>query len=131
MCKSAVQNFNARSVNQISNQFDQINAALDGSVTTWFMTHRPTWGLARQKDGVNTLINATLQSALRMTSAGSLPAPVTLAFGGHMHRYETLTFSDGGPPQIVIGNSGVELTTHDPKGDIAACWCLCRQSEMV
>jgi hypothetical protein len=102
------------------NQFDQIDAALDGSVTTWFMTHRPTWGLARQKDGVNTLINTTLQSALRMTSSGALPAPVTLAFGGHMHRYETLTFSDGGPPQIVIGNSGVELVTDDPKGDIAA-----------
>lgn len=102
-----------------SDQFEQISAALDEDGTTWIMTHRPIWGLAKQKDGINTIVNVMLQSALAMTGSGELPTMVTLSLSGHMHRFETLTFTDGGVPQIVIGNSGVELASSDPKGDIA------------
>lgn len=100
-------------------QFEKINQEINSGSATWIVTHRPIWGLAKQKDGLNTVINQTLQSALTATRSKKLPTSVSLSLAGHMHRFETLTFSDGGIPQIIIGNSGVELIKADPQGNIA------------
>ena len=34
-----------------------------------------------------------------------------------MHRYESLTFQGTRPPQVIIGDSGVELSTGGPQGN--------------
>ena len=73
------------------------------------VTHRPIWGVTQLTVETDTTINQTLQTALAGTGSGELPAPVTLSLAGHIHRFETLTFPQGGPPQIIVGNSGVKL----------------------
>ena len=102
-------------------QFDTLQTLTADETTTWVMTHRPLWGVKKESetsgDTTFSIINQTLQTALRQTRRGALPSAVTLSLCGHMHRYESLTFSDGRPPQVVIGNSGVKLDTKPPIGD--------------
>ncbi len=92
-------------------QFEQVTAS---STRTWIMTHRPIWGVY---DTDETAANVTMQTALSQTSNGALPAGVSLSLSGHMHQYESLTFPPGRPPQVVIGNSGVALASHEAQGD--------------
>jgi hypothetical protein len=82
-----------------------------GDKLIWMMTHRPIWGY--QKTDEPTL-NQMLQTALYNTGSKALPSSVGLSLAGHMHVYESLTFASPGtrPPQIVVGNSGVSLSSH-------------------
>ncbi len=103
---------------QYSNQYQQLqNQASQqqaGNKPTWLVSHRPLWGY--QEEGSPTL-NQMLQIALEKTPTGTLPADVSLSLAGHMHIYESLSFlsnsnlSNKRPPQIIIGNSGVSLST--------------------
>lgn len=92
-----------------SQQYQQLeNHAPD--LPVWIMTHRPIWGF--QKTSSPTL-NQMLQAALANSPAKKLPASVELVLAGHMHIYESLSFLGDGsrPPQIVVGNSGVSLSS--------------------
>lgn len=71
---------------------------------TWFLTHRPIWGIGR-----NFTLNETLQRALAEGANGRLPAGIDLALSGHMHIFEALSFSDDRPPQLVVGTGGTAL----------------------
>ena len=105
---------------QYRNQFKQIASRLDAHSPAWLVTHRPIWGVTQRTVESGTTINQTLQTALAGTGSGKLPAPVILSLAGHIHRFETVTFRDGGPPQIIIGNSGVKLAKGSPRGTIPA-----------
>ena len=90
---------------------------------TWLVMHRPIWGVGSQKPdqadatppfpGQIEVINKTLQHALRIANGGkqSQPPSVELVLAGHQHRFQTLTFGSGRPPQVIIGNSGIVLTS--------------------
>jgi Calcineurin-like phosphoesterase len=101
-------------------QFEQIALLLNSGRPAWLVTHRPIWGVTHQSEKSATTINQTLQTALARTHSGELPTTVTLSLAGHIHRFETITFPQGGPPQIIVGNSGVTLAKGSPKGTIPA-----------
>lgn len=85
-------------------QFERIgDLARPGS---WFVTHRPLWGLAPDKGGTEfDSLNATLQAA----SGNSLPADIDLSVSGHVHFAEILDFAGDRQSQIVVGTGGTEL----------------------
>ena len=76
---------------------------------SWLVTHRPLWGIGRpdevaERDRVITL-NATLQAA----SAQTLASGIQLVLSGHIHLFQALSFHNGWPPQLIVGNSGTAL----------------------
>jgi hypothetical protein len=86
-------------------------AAIDGLARedALLLTHRPMWGFGHEgvQDGMEVLFedNPTLQAA----SDSVLPSGVRAVLSGHIHLLELLSFDGPRPPQLVIGNSGVEL----------------------
>jgi hypothetical protein len=79
-------------------------AAMAPKPGTWFLSHRPVWGI-----GHSFALNRTLQVALATAAGGRLPAGITLALSGHMHIFEALSFSDDRPPQLIVGTGGTAL----------------------
>jgi Calcineurin-like phosphoesterase len=79
------------------------------SAEAWLLTHRPIWGIGQSdggKDGPSMFhANATLQAA----SAKGLAPFITLILSGHLHLFETLSFTTGRPPQLIVGNGGTAL----------------------
>jgi hypothetical protein len=73
------------------------------------LTHRPMWGFghAGVQNGMEVLFedNPTLQAA----SDSVLPSGVRAVLSGHIHLLELLSFDGPRPPQLVIGNSGVDM----------------------
>jgi hypothetical protein len=101
-------------------QFEAVQE-LAGDRLTWLIGHRPLWGADQgTSPGQFDVSNAALQQALRQSSAGSLPASVQLVLAGHMHRFEALSFKEGRPPQLVIGNSGTQLNDNPLAGPFTA-----------
>jgi hypothetical protein len=83
-------------------------ASLKPARGTWFLSHRPVWGIGR-----NFTLNQMLQQALK-ASDGKLPKGIDLALSGHMHIFELLSFADRRAPQLIVGTGGTLL---DPKID--------------
>jgi len=79
-------------------------ASLNPKPGTWFLSHRPIWGVGR---GFAT--NQTLQQALAKALNGRLPAGIELALSGHLHIFELLSFTDQRPPQLIVGTGGTAL----------------------
>jgi len=67
---------------------------------TWWVSHRPVWGIVK-----NSSLNATLQQALKAWN-GRLPDGIELALSGHIHSWQLLSFADGRSPQLIVGNGG-------------------------
>ncbi len=95
---------------------------------TWLMSHRPLWGVTGYETDKSTgctsadalgCVSQTLQAALKNGLGGVFPAAVKLLLAGHMHRFQSLTFSDGRPPLVVVGTSGVSLDTYPPVGSFS------------
>ncbi len=107
----------AYSGNELTGQYtDQYNSlAAEPGSDIWIMTHRPLWGYQKPSE---VPASKMLQVALANSTKTALPSSVTLSLAGHMHTYESLSFLNNSdrPPQVVIGNSGVELSKH-PKPD--------------
>ena len=57
-------------------QYEQLAAAVTAETTTWYMSHRPLWGVAVYSD--TSVVNVMLQTALKNTPAGALPSAVSL-----------------------------------------------------
>ena len=95
-------------------QFDQAAAlARDSEKPIWLLVHHPIWSAAHYPTipGIVSL-NATLQRALKLSLASSLPPSVALVLSGHVHEFQAITFDGERPPQLIIGNSGVALDTN-------------------
>ncbi|MCF6433915.1 metallophosphoesterase [Pseudoalteromonas sp. MMG022] len=105
---------------QYTAQFEQLNTFADSDNATWMMTHRPIWGL-NSATPLDTL-NIQLQTALAKTKQGVLPSQVELSLSGHMHIYQSVTFEQNSqrPPQIVVGNSGVSLSSDSGNESVTA-----------
>lgn len=85
-------------------QFAQIDKlARPGS---WFVTHRPLWGVAPDKGGKEfDGLNETLQAA----SGNELSPDIDLSVSGHVHLAEVLDFAGDRQSQIIVGTGGTEL----------------------
>ena len=110
-------------------QFKQIEKLIPSKNTTWFMTHRPIWGVTDYDPKISDkctsekqygCINQTLQAGIKHTM-GSLPDSVKLVLAGHMHRFQSLTSPNNNyPPQLIVGNGGVALAGSQPTGTFVA-----------
>ncbi len=104
--------------------------ATENSGPAWLMTHRPMWGVESYAAGTTTgcsannqlsCINQVMQASLETSLAGSLPENIELSIAGHMHHFQSLTFpSSPRPPQLIVGNGGVELSAYGPQGTFEA-----------
>lgn len=101
-------------------QLSQVRQLI-GEAPTWLLTHRPVWGVSAASEDASPgegyqILNQTLQQALRERSDAALPPAVRLVVSGHMHRFQSLAFAAGWPPQLIVGNGGVVLDTRAPIG---------------
>ncbi|MGH7802393.1 MAG: metallophosphoesterase family protein [Thermodesulfobacteriota bacterium] len=71
---------------------------------SWFVTHRPIWGVGEFDDEIFTT-NPTLQSS----TGNSLKAGINLVLSGHLHLFEMLRFNEERSPQFIVGNGGTKL----------------------
>jgi hypothetical protein len=98
-------------VDTYTQQFEAVATLAAGGKPLGLVGHRPLWGVdAAASPGAFEIVNAALQKGLRRSAGGSLPAAVELVLSGHMHRFEALSFQADRPPQLVVGNSGTELS---------------------
>lgn len=96
---------------------------------TWLMTHRPIWGVQSFDSDKSTTcqtsstngtqygcINQMMQQAIRNQATQALPPSIELVLTGHMHKFESVSFGDKRPANIVVGSSGVALSGSTPDG---------------
>lgn len=106
---SAVDDYNIEpaQVTEYTRQFGLINGMAKGA--SWVLLHDPMYvfGHAGDKDGKEQLFQD--QPTLQQASNNSFPASEQAFIGGHLHLFEVLSFGEGRPPQLVVGNSGTLL----------------------
>ncbi|HEY1729380.1 MAG TPA: metallophosphoesterase [Candidatus Baltobacteraceae bacterium] len=73
---------------------------------TWLLSHRPMWGVEGAIAGGALLLNKTLDAA----EGDPRTLPIDLSISGHVHLFETLTFADHRPPQVIVGTGGDTLS---------------------
>lgn len=82
----------------------------------WFVSHRPIW--------YDLLAPEVQPNAFQATLKRGLADRLQLAFGGHIHAFETLNFAAGAdranypsgrPAQVVVGGGGTQLEAFDPR----------------
>jgi hypothetical protein len=112
-------------------QMARLSALTDGADSTWLISHRPIWAVKDfrsakddtgcTEDNAEACINQTLQAALDRGADGALPSSVKLVLSGHMHRFQSVTFSKGDrPPTIVVGTGGTQLDAKNRVGGFEA-----------
>ncbi len=105
----------AYEVSRYMGQLSFVNALIhESGKPAWLVGHRPIWSLYQSSGSPPASENTTLQAALAATVAKGLDEQVKMVLSGHMHQFFSLTFQQGErPPQLVIGNSGVALSSND------------------
>jgi predicted phosphodiesterase len=78
---------------------------------TMLLTHKPAWGVMR---GPHNRVYGSSQT-YAAAAGDSLPEALQVVLSGHIHLFESLTFTNGGPGQLVIGNSGTILDRKLPE----------------
>ncbi|MEI6805437.1 MAG: metallophosphoesterase [Myxococcaceae bacterium] len=69
----------------------------------WLLLHEPIWGANVHKKILKTF-SPTMQEAFK-----SAPSEVELVLSGHVHFFQTVSFNDHLPNQVIVGTGGVEL----------------------
>ena len=102
-------------------QYRTVAGMLADGAPAWILTHRPIWGVVRKSKGGPAgdapygFINITQQIAVAAAFWSGLPSNVTAVLSGHMHRFQASGFAGRRPPQIVVGNGGMELSQVEPR----------------
>lgn len=78
---------------------------------TMLLTHKPAWGAMR---GPHNRVYGSSQT-YAAAAGESLPRALQVALSGHIHLFESLAFTNGGPGQFVVGNSGTILDRRLPE----------------
>ena len=89
-------------------QFERLaeHAANGTSAQTWFLSHRPMWGILQDTPSRTAMLNYTLQQA----SGNRLPSPISLLISGHEHLFQSNTFEESNvPPALLVGTGGAVL----------------------
>jgi predicted phosphodiesterase len=84
--------------------------AAAATAPTMLLTHKPAWAITR---GAHDRVYGSSQT-YAAAAGDSLPRALQVALSGHIHLFESLTFTNGGPGQLVIGNSGTILERKLP-----------------
>lgn len=99
------------------NQFKQVAtmAARPGVATTVFTNHHPILAFAPVAGSAPAPGNAALQSAMSsLNGQAYYPPGVTMAFHGHVHDFQAISFATNHPATIVTGNAGDNLDVALP-----------------
>lgn len=102
-------------------QYRTVADMLTDNTPTWIVTHRPIWGIVKKIKGGPSggepygFINVTQQAAIAAAFWAGLPSNVTAVLAGHMHRFQAIGFGRRRPPQLIVGNSGMELSQVEPQ----------------
>ncbi len=103
-------------------QYRQVADMLADGTPAWIVTHRPIWGVVKKLKGGPApgdvpygFINITQQAAIAAVFWSGLPSNVTAVLSGHMHRFQAIGFDGRRPPQLVVGNGGMELSQVQPQ----------------
>ena len=102
-------------------QYRTVADMIGDGTPTWLVTHRPIWGVVKRSKGGGAgdapygFVNITQQAAVAAVFWSGLPANVTAILSGHMHRFQAIGFGAHRPPQIVVGNGGMELSQVQPR----------------
>ncbi len=102
-------------------QYRTVADMIGDGTPTWLVTHRPIWGVVKSSKGGGAgdapygFVNITQQAAVAAVFWSGLPANVTAILSGHMHRFQAIGFGGHRPPQIVVGNGGMELSQVQPR----------------
>lgn len=115
-------------VNTWKGLFSQAGQLL-GSGNAFLLTHRPLWGLKSGTDSslkpscqgkkgeVPVAINSTLQAAYEQSGMKG----IKMVLSGHIHNFQLITYNSSSgispQPQLVVGDSGVKLSTPPPPED--------------
>ncbi len=91
-------------------ELEAIGAAA-ATAPTMLLTHKPAWAITR---GAHDHIYGSSQT-YAAAAGDSLPRALQVAISGHIHLFESLTFTNGGPGQLVVGNSGTMLERPLPR----------------
>lgn len=71
---------------------------------SWWLMHRPIWGLIKGPLGIPAGGNLNLMAAV---GDAGIPAPVSLMLAGHIHTFEAINYAGKHvPPQIIAGFGG-------------------------
>lgn len=86
---------------------------------TWWLLHRPIWGVIAGPLGIPVGGNRTMMAGL---GERDIPSPVELMLSGHIHAFQVFNY-DGPrrlPPQLVVGHGGdlLDVTPTNLRGAI-------------
>lgn len=111
--------------------------ASGNSSNAFLLTHRPLWGIKvpagknpagfcpapakKKKKTVLVAINSTMQAGYEASKISG----IKMILSGHIHNFQLVTYSPQNPgvspqPQLVVGDSGVELSTP-PLPEFGGC----------
>lgn len=97
----------------------EIASLANEKAPTWWLTHRPIWGLISGPLNLPIGGNKTLIAA---AGTDGIPAPVELMLSGHIHTFEAINYAPENhvPPQLIAGFGGDRLdpTPQDLRGAI-------------
>lgn len=91
---------------RVADYRSQLGDIFDNGQQTWVITHMPFWGLRGQKPPEKP---KGFTSSLQRAANGLPLAGVRRIITGHLHAFQALSFRDGRPGQIVVGNGGTYL----------------------
>ena len=102
---------------QYQQQFQDVLSAIPDAAsgpTTWILGHRPTWAADSSTSAVAQTLSTAFAQALGELGLDAPPAGLTLMVAGHMHQFQSNTFTGDRPPQLVVGNGGVKSSGPYP-----------------
>lgn len=86
---------------------------------TWWLLHRPIWGVISGPLGVPVGGNRTMMAGL---GDRDIPSPVELMLSGHIHAFQVFNYEAPRrvPPQLVVGHGGdiLDVTPTNLRGSI-------------
>jgi hypothetical protein len=106
---------NPKITEQYARLYNEVNQLAEPEQYSWVMTHRPIWAVSsywdwkNKKDAIS-LADAKMQLGLKASALGRFSDSTTLLLNGHIHNFEALTFDDGRPSLLVVGDSGTKLS---------------------
>ena len=126
-CKPSEQ---ADQIKMLTSQLKSSHSLIPSGASAMLLTHRPVWGAktskssdptpkgfcpASTKSDSSKRLLLSLNSSLAGAWTQAKPSWITMAISGHTHLFEVMTYTGGPLPQVVVGDSGVELSRKVPK----------------
>ena len=97
---------------RVADYHSQLGGIVKTEKETWIITHMPFWGFrgAKPPEAPKSFTPSLQEAAKGLPLAG-----VSQIITGHLHAFQALSFADGRPDQMVVGNGGTSL---DPDIDL-------------